>query len=98
LCLACDPVFAPDQLARLSLSLPAERYAAVDARRAVFNRIFDALRTVPGVEALGAAVIAPWPGNHWTHPLVLPQAPLAAVERPPEVGWQVASGGYFKAL
>jgi putative ABC transport system permease protein len=78
--------------------LPAERYAAVDARKAVFDRIFDALRTVPGVEALGAAVITPLTGNHWTHPLILPQAPLAAGERPPEVGWQVASGGYFKAL
>ncbi len=96
--LAVDPGFVPDHVARLSVSLPADRYPSPDARKAVFDRMFDALRSVPGVEAIGAAAITPLTGNHWTHPLVLPQAPLAEGERAPDVGWQVASSGYFKAL
>ena len=47
---------------------------------------------------VGAAAVTPLTGNNWTAPLVRPEHPLAARQRPPEVGWQSASGGYFRAL
>jgi len=96
--LSVDPGFSADHVARVAVSLPDERYATADARKVVFDRIFAGVAAIPGVSALGAAAITPLTGNHWTQALILPGAPLAAGERPPEVGWQVASQGYFKAL
>jgi predicted permease len=42
--------------------------------------------------------VTPLTGNNWTAPLVRPEHPIADGQRPPEVGWQSASGGYFRAL
>jgi putative ABC transport system permease protein len=50
------------------------------------------------VEDVGAAVVTPLTGNNWTVPFERPELPVPPTERPPEVGWQVASGGYFTTL
>ena len=44
------------------------------------------------------AAVTPLTGNNWTSPFERPEQPVPAGERPPEVGWQLASNGYFKAL
>lgn len=93
-----DPGFTAANVARVNVQLPADRYATLDARQAAYQQIFSALKAVPGVEAVGTAAITPLMGNRWTHPLIRPDAPLPSGERPPEVGWQVASEGYFTAL
>ncbi|MEW5917619.1 MAG: ABC transporter permease, partial [Gemmatimonadota bacterium] len=96
--LAVQPGFEPDRVARVSLTLPNELYATPDARRSLYDRIFAAVAAKPGIEDVGVAAITPLTGNNWTHPLVRPEAPPAPGERAPEVGWQIASEGYFKAL
>jgi putative ABC transport system permease protein len=40
----------------------------------------------------------PLTGNNWTVPFQRADQPLPPGEQPPDVGWQVASGGFFKAL
>jgi putative ABC transport system permease protein len=40
----------------------------------------------------------PLTGNNWTVGFERVEQPVGAGARPPEVGWQVASGGYFRAL
>jgi predicted permease len=50
------------------------------------------------VEAVGAAAVTPLTGNNWTVPLARPEHPVPAGQRPPDVGWQSASAGYFRAL
>jgi putative ABC transport system permease protein len=50
------------------------------------------------VKDVGTAVVTPLTGNNWTAPFERPEQPVSPGERPPEVGWQVASGGYFRAL
>jgi putative ABC transport system permease protein len=50
------------------------------------------------VDAVGAAMVTPLTGNNWTAALQRVDRPLAAGQRPPEVGWQMASRGYFRAL
>jgi putative ABC transport system permease protein len=42
--------------------------------------------------------VTPLTGNNWTVPIVRPEHPIPAGQRPPDVGWQSASGGYFKTL
>ena len=96
--LAVDPGFHADHVITMSIELPADRYSSAGARRAFFDRTFVALRNLPGVKSSGAAVVVPLTGNNWTIPFERPEHAIPAGQRPPEVGWQLASGGYFKTL
>jgi putative ABC transport system permease protein len=93
-----DPGFAADGVLTVQLGLPAGRYAEPPARADAYRRLFAALEALPQVVEAGGAAVTPLTGNNWTAPLVRPERPLAPGERPPEVGWQLASAGYFRAL
>jgi len=96
--MAVDPGFRIEQVLTIDMTLPAGPYRPMEARQVFYQRVFDALRTVPEVEAVGAAVVTPLTGNAWSVPFERADRPVAVGERPPDVGWQLASGGYFKAL
>ncbi len=96
--LAVNPGFTPAGVLTLQLSLPEGRYDADDARRAFYSRAFEAIEALPDVDAVGAAMVTPLTGNNWTAPLQRVDRPLGVGQRPPEVGWQMASRGYFRAL
>jgi putative ABC transport system permease protein len=96
--MSVDPGFQVDRVAAFDVSLPAGRYPDTAARRAFYQQALGAARAVPGVEAIGTAVVMPLTGNNWTVPFERSDRPAPAGERPPDVGWQVASGGYFRAL
>ena len=93
-----DPGFRTEGIVNVQIGLPPGRYADAASRRGFYDRVFEAIEALPRVEAAGAAVVTPLTGNNWTMPLVRPERPVAAGERPPEVGWQSASRGYFRAL
>jgi predicted permease len=96
--LAVDPGFDADGVLVADVQLPADRYAGVDAR-AAFHRAFrESLLATPGIEHVGIAVVTPLTGNNWTSPFERLDRPVLAGERPPDVGWQSASGGYFAAM
>jgi putative ABC transport system permease protein len=96
--LAVDPGFRVDGVMTLQLALPADRYAAPEARQGFYDRAFAALAAVPEVRETGAAVVMPLTGNNWTAPFERADRPVPPGERPPDVGWQLASGGFFRAL
>jgi putative ABC transport system permease protein len=96
--LAVDPGFTPSGVVTVQLTLPAGRYEEDERRRALYGRMFEAIAAVPGVDTVGAAMVTPLTGNNWTAPLQRIERPLPAGQRPPEVGWQLASRGYFRAL
>jgi putative ABC transport system permease protein len=96
--LAVDPGFRFDRVMTMELALPADRYTAVEARQGFYDRAFAALDALPEVQEVGAAVVMPLTGNNWTVPLERTDQPPAPGERPPDVGWQLASGGFFRAL
>jgi predicted permease len=96
--LAVDPGFKTDRVLTLDVALPADRYREVPAREAFYSRAFDALRHVDGVVETGAAAVMPLTGNNWTVAFDRADRPVPAGQRPPDVGWQLASGGYFSAL
>jgi predicted permease len=96
--LAVDPGFRLDGVMTMELALPADRYAAVEARQGFYDRAFAALEALPEVRTAGAAVVMPLTGNNWTVPLERSDRPVPPGERPPDVGWQLASGGFFRAL
>jgi putative ABC transport system permease protein len=93
-----NPGFQPDNVLTMQVAFPADRYPAGAAQRGLYDRVFASLRSRPEVREAGVAVVTPLTGNNWTIGLQRPERPLPPGERPPEVGWQVASGSYFKAL
>lgn len=96
--LAVDPGFRTTNVLTLNVSLPAGRYPSPESRQDFFARAFRTLEVLPEIEDAGAAVVTPLTGNNWTASFERPEQPVARGERAPEVGWQAASGGYFKAL
>jgi putative ABC transport system permease protein len=57
-----------------------------------------ALEDLPEITHAGTAEVVPLTGNNWTVTLDRVDRPVPAGERPPDVGWQTASAGYFRAL
>ena len=96
--LSMDPGFSVESVLTLDVQLPADRYQDVAARQSFYDRAFEALRQNPQVVAAGAAVVTPLTGNNWTVPFERSDRRVPAGQRPPDVGWQSASGGYFEAL
>ena len=96
--LAVDPGFRTANVLTLQLSIPVARYATPAARRDFFDRAFTALDALPEIERAGAAAVTPLTGNNWTVPFERADRPVPKGERPPDVGWQAASHGYFGAL
>jgi len=96
--LAVDPGFRAERVLTFDVQLPAERYRQPPSRTAFYARAFDALAHLEGVEAAGTAVVMPLTGNNWTVGFERADRPVPAGQRPPDVGWQAASGGYFTAL
>jgi len=96
--LAVDTGFVSSGVVTTQLTLPDGQYETNEARRAFYSRAFADIGALPGVEAVGAAMVTPMTGNNWTAPLQRVDRPVPAGQRPPEVGWQMASRGYFSAL
>ncbi len=96
--LSVDPGFRTDHVMTMDIAIPADRYKDVRARDGYYRRAFASLRAVPGVQEVGAAVVTPLTGNNWSAAFERPEQPVAPGERAPDVGWQAASGPYFKAL
>jgi putative ABC transport system permease protein len=96
--LSVDPGFTSDRVLTLGIAVPADRYRDVGARATLHHQMYESIGALPGVEQVGAAAVLPLTGNNWTVPFDRADKPTPAGQRPPEVGWQSASGGYFRAL
>jgi putative ABC transport system permease protein len=93
-----DPGFDRANVLTMSVSIPAERYGNPEAARGFVQLAEQRLKAIPGIEQVGEAVVIPLTGNNWTVPFDRADQPVPEGERPPDVGWQNASGGYFSAL
>jgi predicted permease len=96
--MSVDPGFRADSVLTMQIGLPAGRYPDPVARRALFERMFAAIEEIPAVDGVGVAAVTPLTGNNWIVALQRAEHPLPPGQRPPEVGWQSASAGYFRAL
>lgn len=96
--IAVDPGFRIDNVLTVQISLPAARYRTPDTVVDFYSRAMRTLEDLPGVTHAGTAEVVPLTGNNWTVPLDRLDRPAPAGERPPDVGWQTASAGYFRAL
>jgi len=96
--MAVNPGFTIEHVLRVEAAAPVDRYRDPLARAALQQRLFEAIRRVPGVDDAGSGAVTPLTGNNWTVPFERADQPVPSGQRPPDVGWQSASGGYFRAL
>jgi putative ABC transport system permease protein len=96
--LALNPEFQIERVLTLDIALPPDRYREEPARSAFYARAFDVLQRLKGIESVGSAIVMPLTGNNWTGPFDRADHPVPARQRPPDVGWQAATGGYFRTL
>ncbi len=96
--LAVNPGFSVGNVDVVGIQIPGDRYESPEARAAFYSSAYDALRATGLVSDVGVGVVVPLTGNNWTVPFERTDKPVGAGQRPPDVGWQNASGGYFKAL
>lgn len=96
--LSVEPGFDRSGVTTVAIQLPAAAYATPEALLAFYPRLFAAIRAQSGVEAVGAAEVVPLTGNNWTVPFVRADRPVPPGQRAPDIGWQLASRGYFESL
>ena len=96
--IAVNPGFRIDNILIVDMNMPAARYPQGQAQSDLYARAFGAIEQLPGVEHAGAAIVTPLTGNNWTVPFERSDRPVPAGEKPPDVGWQAATSGYFRAL
>jgi predicted permease len=96
--LAVDPGFNAERVLTGGLTLPAARYADAVATRTARERILDAVRAVPGVEAAGVTTTLPMSGDH-SDSVIFAEgyqpAPGESLISPSQV-W--VSAGYFETM
>ncbi|MEO5895921.1 MAG: ABC transporter permease [Vicinamibacterales bacterium] len=92
-----DSGFRADQVLSLHLQPSGEKYAKVSVAD-YYEQIFERLRTVPGVAAVGAIQHLPFSGFAWNALLDIQGfAPAPGVSRP-VAGLRIATPGYFAAI
>jgi predicted permease len=96
--LGVDPGFRASNVLTVQLSLPSAQYRTPQARAALYARAFEILNALPEIESAGVAAVTPLTGNNWTIPFERVDKPSPSGVRPPDVGWQASTGGYFEAL
>jgi putative ABC transport system permease protein len=96
--IAVNPGFRIDNVLTLQISLPAARYRTPETVVDFYARAQRALEDLPEINHAGTAEVVPLTGNNWTVALDRLDRPVGAGERPPDVGWQTAGAGYFRAL
>jgi predicted permease len=96
--IAVDPGFQTGNVLMVNVTLPAGRYPSPQARADLYQRAFDALEALPEIEHAGVAQVVPLTGNNWTFPFERVDRPAPAGVRPPDVGWQTSTDGFFQSL
>jgi putative ABC transport system permease protein len=96
--IAVDPGFRIDNVLTLQITLPAARYRTPETVVDFYSRAMRALEQLPEINHAGTAEVVPLTGNNWTVTFDRVDRPTPAGTRPPDVGWQTASAGYFRAL
>ncbi|MGH9627950.1 MAG: ABC transporter permease, partial [Bryobacteraceae bacterium] len=89
----------PDSVLTARISLPRVRYPDETTISTLFSRLTDALKSAPGVQAVGVSNGIPLgPGSTIAGTAVAIDAPDSALEQPTSFGWRSVDGGYFAAL
>ena len=91
-----DPGFRPDHLLAFEVGLPESRYDV--ARQVAFSdRLLEALRAIPGVQAAATGRPLPLAGHELRAAFEIEERPAAAADRPRSDA-AIVTPGYFTAM
>jgi putative ABC transport system permease protein len=93
---AVSPGFRPESILTLSTSLPTARYPEGD-QIPFYEELYDRVRTLPGVSAVGAINILPLTNNYSTDAFQIEDRPVPEGEKPGAEARSVGAG-YFEAM
>ena len=93
-----DPGFDPHQVLRLDLALPGLRYTEARQQMAFYEQLIERLKTLPGVEAVGATTQTPLsPGDNWAG-FVIEGRPAPPPGQEQQAALRSVSNDYFRTL
>jgi putative ABC transport system permease protein len=93
-----DPGFDPHQVLRLDVALPGLRYKEPEQQRDFYERLIQQLRTLPGVESVGATTQTPLsPGDNWSA-FALEGRPDPPPGQQQQAATRAVSNDYFRTL
>jgi len=93
-----DPGFDPHQVLRLDLQLTGLKYAEARQQKAFYQQLIEKLKTLPGVESVGATTQTPLsPGDNWARYVVdgRPELPRGQEQH---AALRSVSSDYFRTL
>src|ERR1041384_5474335 len=92
-----NPGFDPNHLLTMNVLLPAQKYRD-KAISNFFDRLFERIRGVPGVEGVGGIDPLPLSNSNATTGFLIEGGPALALADRPEVGERTVTPGYFGAM
>jgi predicted permease len=93
-----DPGFAAHDLLTVGLSLPQPSYPKSEDAARFYSRLLDELRTLPGVESVGAVRDYPMTDFQSNNGAIFEDFPVEKGDLPPVIRTNWAAPGYFETL
>jgi predicted permease len=94
-----NPGFRLDRVSATDVVLDWHKYNTGERRWAIYEPLFDRVRSQPGFESVALGSTFPLnDSNPWTNTLVVEGRPTAPGKAAPRVDLRIASTGYFETL
>ena len=89
--------FAAEQAVTIEVAPGSTKYPDTPERAALYDRIHDRVRTLPGVTAAAWTSALPLTGETWVDQMLRPDRPVAPNERP-SANYRFVGPDYFRAI
>jgi len=93
-----SPGFESRGVLTMRLVLSQTKYGSYDQHRAFYSNLFERLRQLPGVEAVGANNMVPLSGSGGSRTFLIEGRPVAQGQPKPEEQLRFVTPGYFEAM
>ena len=93
-----DPGFEPDGVLAFRINPPSSHYPDVQAYNQLYDRVFERLEALPGVERAGGIQLLPLTLGNWGFPSYPEGLVLAPGETPPSANFRVIRPGWFETV
>src|SRR6185503_7073357 len=93
-----NPGFSYENLTSFTVALPGRKYTSLEQRSEFFNRLVQNLKSLPGVQSVGAASGLPLGNNGWQTSFVVDGRPKPAPGDTPLMEACTVTPDYFRAM
>src|SRR5262249_29544516 len=93
-----DPGFQAGSLLTMRLALPTTRYAPPEAIALFHDKLLARIRSMPGVEAVGATSILPLSGPSASADFTIAGQPPATEKEKPGAQYRMVDASFFRAM